>query len=150
MRGATATTVEVSHRAVRVSSHTRSHVPHKATTVNEHRPKAHQRHLQWTPSRLVDWAQTVGPATAGLFDRIMESKCHPEQGYRSCLGVLRLAKQYTGPRVEADGRSTIRTFPRGLASLAEVVSTCVLRDYGGVANPTVSHSSRIRRPYSSL
>jgi transposase len=98
---ATATTVEVFHRGVRVSSHTRSHVPHKATTVNEHRPKAHQRHLEWTPSRLVEWAKTIGPATAGLFDRIMQSKRHPEQGYRSCLGVLRLAKEYTGLRVEA-------------------------------------------------
>ena len=74
---ATATTVEIFHRGVRVASHARSYVPHVATTVNEHRPKAHQRHLEWTPSRLVDWAQKIGPATADLFDRIMASKRHP-------------------------------------------------------------------------
>ena len=104
---ATAATVEVFHRGVRVSGHARSHVPHAATTVNDHRPKAHQRHLEWTPSRLVDWAKTIGPATAELFDRIMASKRHPEQGYRSCLGILRLAKEYTGQRVEAAARRAI-------------------------------------------
>ena len=104
---ATATTVEVFHRGVRVASHARSQVPHTATTVNDHRPKAHQRHLEWTPSRLVDWAKTIGPATAELFDRIMASKRHPEQGYRSCLGILRLSKQYSSQRVEAAARRAI-------------------------------------------
>jgi len=104
---ATATTVEVFHRGVRVASHGRSYVPHVATTVDDHRPKAHQRHLEWTPSRLVDWAKTIGPATAELFDRIMAGKRHPEQGYRSCLGVLRLSKEYTGQRVEAAARRAI-------------------------------------------
>lgn len=104
---ATATTVEIFHRGVRVSSHGRSQVPHVATTVEDHRPKAHQRHLEWTPSRLVDWAKTIGPATADLFGRIIESKRHPEQGYRSCLGILRLSKQYTSQRVEAAARRAI-------------------------------------------
>jgi transposase len=104
---ATATTVEVFHRGVRVSSHGRSYVPHVATTVNDHRPKAHQRHLEWTPSRLVDWAKTIGPATADLFDRIMAGKRHPEQGYRACLGILRLSKEYSGQRVEAAARRAI-------------------------------------------
>jgi transposase len=104
---ATAAIVEVFHRGVRVSSHGRSYVPHVATTVNDHRPKAHQRHLEWTPSRLVDWAKTIGPATAELFDRIMAGKRHPEQGYRSCLGILRLSKGYTGQRVEAAARRAI-------------------------------------------
>src|SRR5437773_6452320 len=56
---ATAATVEIFHRGVRVASHARSQVPHEATTVHDHRPKAHQRHLEWTPSRLVDWAKTI-------------------------------------------------------------------------------------------
>jgi transposase len=98
---ATAATVEIFHRGVRVASHARSHVSHRATTVTEHRPKAHQRYLEWTPSRLVDWAHKIGPATAHLFEKIMASKPHPEQGYRSCLGVLRLGKQYSPARLEA-------------------------------------------------
>src|ERR1035438_1358917 len=104
---ATAATVEIFHRGLRVASHARSHVAHVATTVNDHRPKAHQRHLEWTPSRLVDWAKTIGPATGELFDCIMASKRHPEQGYRSCLGILRLSKQYTNQRVEAAARRAI-------------------------------------------
>jgi transposase len=55
----------------------------------------------------VDWAKTIGPATAELFDRIMASKRHPEQGYRSCLGILRLSKQYSSQRVEAAARRAI-------------------------------------------
>ena len=104
---ATAATVEIFHRGLRVASHARSQAPHVATTVTEHRPKAHQRHLEWTPSRLVDWAKTIGPATAELFDCIIASKRHPEQGYRSCLGILRLSKQYTTQRVEAAARRAI-------------------------------------------
>lgn len=101
---ATAATVEIFHRGVRVASHARSHLPNTATTVNDHRPKAHQRHLEWTPSRLVEWAKTIGPATAEVFARIMASKRHPEQGYRSCLGILRLSQQYSSQRVEAAAR----------------------------------------------
>lgn len=104
---ATAATVEIFHRGLRVSSHARSHVLHAATTVNDHRPKAHQRHLEWTPSRLLDWAKTIGPAAAELFDRIMAAKRHPEQGYRSCLGILRLSKKYSGQRVEAAAHRAI-------------------------------------------
>jgi transposase len=103
----TAATVEIFHRGVRVASHARSHLADRATTVTEHRPKAHQRHLEWTPSRLVDWAKTVGPATADLFARIIATKRHPEQGYRSCLGILRLGKQYSSPRLEAAARRAI-------------------------------------------
>lgn len=104
---ATAATVEIFHRGVRVASHARSHVADRATTVTEHRPKAHQRHLEWTPSRLVDWAKTMGPATADLFERIIAAKRHPEQGYRSCLGILRLGKQYSSQRLEAAARRAI-------------------------------------------
>jgi transposase len=64
-------------------------------------PKAHQRHLEWTPSRLIDWARTIGPQTAALVEAILADRPHPEQGYRSCLGILRLAKRYGPGRVEA-------------------------------------------------
>jgi len=97
----TATTVEVFHRGRRVASHARSYLPYQATTINEHRPKSHQRHLQWTPSRLIEWAQTIGPATAQVIEQILTSRPHPEMGYRSCLGILRLADQYSHARLEA-------------------------------------------------
>jgi len=98
---ATLTTLEVFHRGERVASHLRSHQPYHGTTKNEHRPKSHQQHLAWPPSRLLHWAQSVGPSTAQLFATILQSKPHPEMGYRSCLGILRLAQRYSTERVEA-------------------------------------------------
>lgn len=106
VRGSAAT-VEIFHQGVRVASHARSPVAHQATTTAEHRPKAHQRYLEWTPSRLIEWAQTVGPFTAQLFENIMAAKPHPEMGYRSCLGVLRLSQQYSIARVEAAARRAV-------------------------------------------
>jgi len=98
---ASAATVEIFHRGVRVASHVRSRVPYQATTVAEHRPRSHQKHLEWTPSRLIHWAASVGPSTAAVVERILASKPHPEMGFRSCLGILRLAKQYSPERMEA-------------------------------------------------
>ena len=97
----TASTVEIFHRGVRVASHPRSFVPYTATTLHQHRPKSHQAHLEWTPSRLINWAATVGPATAKVVQAILESKPHPEAGYRACLGILSLAKTFTAARLEA-------------------------------------------------
>jgi transposase len=102
------TTVEIFHRGVRVASHARSRQPHQATTAHEHRPKAHQKHLEWTPSRLIEWARSVGPSTASLFEQILAGKPHPEMGYRSCLGILRLAKQYSMARVEATAQRAVQ------------------------------------------
>jgi transposase len=104
---ATATTVEIFHRGIRVASHARSHTPHRHTTTPEHRPKAHQRHLEWTPSRVVEWSAKIGPATAQLVERILASNRHPEQGFRSGLGIIRLGDQYPHARVEAASRRAV-------------------------------------------
>src|SRR5262245_66259644 len=64
-------------------------------------PKAHQHHLQWTPARLVEWAATVGPQTAALVEVILADRPHPEQGYRSWLGLLRLSRRAGAERLEA-------------------------------------------------
>jgi transposase len=104
---ASAATIEIFHKGARVASHARSHLPNKATTADEHRPKSHQRHLQWTPSRLVEWGKAVGPLTAELLGRILASKPHPEQGFRSCLGIIRLGDKYGKPRVEAAARRAL-------------------------------------------
>jgi transposase len=97
---ATATTVELFHHGRRVASHVRSYVRYRATTDPAHMPAAHRAHLEWTPSRLIAWGATIGPATAALCAAIMEQRPHPEQGYRACLGIMRLAKQYPPARLE--------------------------------------------------
>lgn len=75
-----ARTLEIFHQGRRVASHPRSQESYRQTTVHEHRPKSHQQHLEWTPSRLIDWARNVGPSTAEVFDKILASKPHPEMG----------------------------------------------------------------------
>ena len=95
------TTVEILHRNDRVAAHVRNYQPGRHTTEPSHMPKSHRAHLEWTPSRLIHWAATIGPSTAELVRAILESRRHPEQGYRSCLGILRLAKRYGEERLEA-------------------------------------------------
>jgi transposase len=64
-------------------------------------PKSHQHHLTWTPSRFIHWGESIGESTGGLIAAILADRPHPEQGYRSCLGILRLAKRYGDARLEA-------------------------------------------------
>jgi transposase len=106
---ATPTTIEIFHKGQRVTSHVRGHGREQAFTQGEHRPKSHQAHLEWTPSRMVHWAEQIGPHTAKLFERILAEKPHPEMGYRSCLGIIRLAEQYSSIRMEAAADRAIRT-----------------------------------------
>jgi transposase len=105
----TAVTVEILHKGARVASHVRSRGRGKAITNHEHRPKSHQAHLEWPPSRMVQWAEKIGPHTARLFERILEDKPHPEMGYRGCLGIIRLADKYSPRRVEAAAERALLT-----------------------------------------
>ena len=97
----TATTVECFHKGQRVAAHVRDDTLGRHTTHPAHMPKAHRHHLEWTPSRLTDWAARIGPQTRTLVAAILADRPHPEQGYRSCLGLLRLGRRYGEPRLEA-------------------------------------------------
>ena len=97
----TAAMLEVLHRGKRVAAHIRRHTLGCYSTDPAHRPKSHQQHLEWTPSRLVRWGETIGPATGAVVAHILDSKPHPEQGYRACLGLLSLGKRYGTARLEA-------------------------------------------------
>lgn len=115
----TAATVEIFHEGLRVASHARNFVADQATTIAEHRPKAHQQYLQWTPSRLLGWAEAAGPHTAQLFRHILATKPHPEMGYRCCLGLVRLGGKHTTERLEA---AAARALHFGASSFASVES----------------------------
>jgi transposase len=97
----TAGVVEVFHRGRRVASHPRSARRRHFTTVLGHMPGSHRRHAEWTPARIVAWAERSGPSTAALVAEIMASRPHPEHGFRSCLGIMRLGKRYGDERLEA-------------------------------------------------
>lgn len=119
----TATTIEVFYKGKRIASHTKaadlSRNKGRHTTISEHMPDAHRRHAGWTPARLIHWAQKVGPNTAAVVEHILASRPHPEQGFRSCLGIMRLAKSYPPERVEA---ACARAAPLGTYSYKSVQS----------------------------
>jgi len=97
----TARMVEVLHRGKRVASHVRDDRKGQPTTDISHMPKAHREHLEWSPSRIIKWAGEIGPYCAQAAEEIIKSRQHPEQGYRACLGIVRLAKSYEASRVNA-------------------------------------------------
>jgi len=97
----TAAVVEVFHEGRRVTSHPRSARQRSFTTLAEHMPEGHRRHAEWTPARIVSWAERTGTATGALVTTIMASRPHPEQGFRSCLGIMRLGHRYGEARLEA-------------------------------------------------
>ncbi|MDE0356587.1 MAG: hypothetical protein OXN92_02445 [Gammaproteobacteria bacterium] len=102
-----AATVEVFHKYRRVAAHIRGHGKGGYTTDPGHMPAAYRVHLEWTPSRLVRWARKTGPDTAAFARRLLESRPPPEQGYRSCLGLMRLARAYLAERLEAACRRAL-------------------------------------------
>jgi transposase len=103
----TVSTVEILYRGRRVASHRRDDQPGRHTTEREHMPKSHQQYLEWTPSRIIRWAGKVGEATAQVVEAIINTRQHPEQGYRSCLGIMRLGNRYSDERLEAACRRAI-------------------------------------------
>lgn len=117
----TATTVEVFQGSKRVASHARSFALYRHTTVHEHMPKSHQAHLEWTPSRLLHWAETIGTATAEVVRHILENRPHPEMGYRACLGIMRLAKTYSQERVEAASQRALQLQAFSYTSLRSIL-----------------------------
>jgi len=96
----TASIVEVYYKGRRVVSHPRR-FDHQPSTLAEHMPSSHRAHAEWTPSRLIHWAEQSGPATGRLVAGILERRPHPEQGYRACLGLMRLGRCYGPERLEA-------------------------------------------------
>lgn len=96
----TTSIVEIYYKGRRVASHRRRY-DRKPSTNAEHMPRSHRAHLEWTPSRLIRWAGKIGPATGRLVAEILRSRPHPEQGYRACLGIMRLGRRYGAERLEA-------------------------------------------------
>ena len=97
----TAAVVECFYRGQRVASHRRSTQKGRHSTVSAHMPEAHRQAGEWSPSRLANWAAQTGPATEALIRKVLGSRVHPQQAYRSCLGILRLGKAYGPQRLEA-------------------------------------------------
>jgi transposase len=115
---ATSTTVEVQLRNSRIAAHPRFGKDRIATTPG-HLPRSHREQAEWTPSRILSWAEKLGAGTHALCSAILRDRPHPEQGFRSCLGILRLAKRYGDERVE---RACARCFAAHARSYRSVDS----------------------------
>jgi transposase len=139
----TATTVEVFYRGKRVASHMRDDRPGKHSTLEEHMPKSHQKYLQWTPSRIIRWAATVGESTAKVVEAIINSRRHPEQGYRSCMGIMRLGKQYSNERLEAACRRALAIRAYSYKSIRSVLEKGLDRQplSPPEPNPPINHKN---------
>ena len=100
-------TIECFYKNKRVASHIRSHHKGRHSTLKEHMPKSHQKWAQWTPDRFIRWAGKIGVHTQKLIENVLNSRAHPQQGFRTCLGILRLAKSYGDDRLEAACRRAV-------------------------------------------
>jgi transposase len=94
-------TVEMFLNNERVASHQRSGIKDGYTTVGEHMPESHRQYAGWTPERIIRWAAETGGATSQVAKAVMENRPHPQQGFKSCLGIMRLGKTYGKARLEA-------------------------------------------------
>jgi transposase len=136
-------TVEILYKNRRVASHRRSYVEGGFTTNPEHRPKSHQAHLEWTPSRIISWAEKTGPATGKLVEKTLESRPHPEQGYRSCLGIIRLGKDFGPERPEAACERALKCHAYSYKSIKSILTN------GFDRIPVKQDSGQLSLPYHS-
>jgi len=120
----TAQSLEIFHKGRRVAIHPIPGyiAPGGYSTLPTHMPKAHQKHLEWTPTRLIAWGESVGPKTAELVEAILADRPHPEQGYRSCLGILTLSEQYGTERLEAACDRAVRVRARSYRHVKSILA----------------------------
>ena len=104
----TATIVEALHKGERVAAHVRSYIKGGYTTLPEHMPPEHRFYAEWNPARFIQWAGKTGASTARLVEEIMATRPYPEQGYKACLGIINLTRDYEPVRVEAAAERALR------------------------------------------
>ena len=148
---ATRGTLEVIAKGKRVTSHVRSHRRGHYTTRPEHMPAAHRRHAEWTPGRFVHWGESVGQHTGLLVTGLLQTKKHPEQSYRSCLGLMRLARRVGKSRLEAACFRAVQIGAYSYRSVASILDSGLdsqpvtrqvdlnLPDHGNVRGPAYYH-----------
>jgi transposase len=117
----TARTVEVFLKGERIAAHMRMSGNHKHTTVAEHMPSSHRRYAGWTIERIRADTRGIGPATTALCELILEHRPHPEQGFRACLGIVRLARTYGAERLEAAADRAIDIGARTYGSVKSIL-----------------------------
>lgn len=139
----TARTVEVFYKGKRVSAHVRSSSNRRHTTIDDHMPSAHRRYADWTPERLRRQAGEVGPSTSALVEIILRERRHPEQGFRACIGILRLAKTHGRDRLEAASARALEIGARSYTSVNSILKNNLDRRRSDkpTDGPAITHSN---------
>jgi transposase len=114
-------TVEIFAKGERIAAHIRSSGNGRHTTVPEHMPSSHRRYADWTIDRIRRDAARIGPATAALCEQVLERRPHPEQGFRACLGILRLVRLYGAARLEAAASRALEIGALGYGSVRSIL-----------------------------
>ena len=117
----TVRTVEIFLKGERIAAHARGGGNHKHTTIDEHMPSSHRRYAGWTIERIREDARRIGPATTALCELILESRPHPEQGFRACLGIVRLSGPYGAQRLEAAAERALDIGARTYGSVKSIL-----------------------------
>ena len=141
----TARTVELFHRGKLVASHLRSLRRHRPSTVPDHMPSSHRRYRDWTHERIQRQAAAIGDDTGALVDVILRSRPHPEQGFRSCIGILRLEKSYGAERLDAACARALALGTRSYTSVATILKNHQDRKAAEADPPSLLHEN-IRGP----
>jgi transposase len=118
----TAAIVEAFHKGERVAAHVRSHVKGGYTTLAEHMPPSHRYYAEWNPARFIQWASKTGEATARLVEEILATRPYPEQGFKACLGIINLTRDYESVRVEAAARRALEFKTCSYRSMKAILS----------------------------
>lgn len=87
-------TVEVFYNNVRIANHKKGRYAYKHTTTPEHMPQNHRYVSEWSPERFIKWGNKISAETGVLITKVLDSRKHPEQAYKSCMGILQLEKKY--------------------------------------------------------
>lgn len=141
---------EVFFHNKRVASHIRSYAKGRYTTVADHMPKAHRDYAEWTPERVIRWAGETGKSTADLVTAILSKNLHPQQGFRSCLGIITLAKKFDKERVEAACKRALAIGGASFKSVKSILETGLDKKplpEPRTASPMVAHSNIRGREY---
>jgi transposase len=142
-----ATTVEIFYKSKRIASHRRLRGRGQHATNPDHMPRAHRAHAEWTPSRLIAWAEKTGPAAARVVSEILKRRPHPEQGYRACLGIMRLGRTHGADRLEAACRRAARLGAFSYRTVKNILSSGTDRlplEEESSPTPAPSHHANIR------
>lgn len=143
----TARTIEIFHQGQRVAAHVRTSANRQHTTIPDHMPASHRRHSEWSPERLKSWAGKIGPNTATLIEVILRDRSHPEQGFRSCLGIVRLAKPHGAEALEAACERALTIGARSYSSVHSILKNNLhrARPEPAADGPAIQHGN-IRGP----